>query len=67
MVADVMLPLVPAVIHGEAPWLCFAVFVVAIFLLVSLARRSGTRRCQRCQELNRAYSRFCAQCGAPLR
>ncbi|HEY3241987.1 MAG TPA: zinc-ribbon domain-containing protein [Phycisphaerae bacterium] len=57
----------PAIVRGEAPWLCFAVFILGVYLLISLARRGGARRCARCQEINRPYSRFCAHCGAPLR
>ncbi len=40
--------------------------VVAVVVMWATSARKPGRRCPRCQELNRDYAVYCAQCGEKL-
>ena len=59
------LSLLEILLRSNGRILCVVV-LIAGFLILGLAKRPS-RKCPRCQTLNRPPARYCAQCGARLK
>lgn len=51
-------------VHVEG-WICLGVWLMLVFGAAGWSHRTP-KRCPRCQEVNRNYARFCANCGMRL-